>query len=415
MKAIFLCVLVMRVALADAVTDWNTIMRGTVNAETPPAQARFAAITHLAVFEAVNAITQDYLPYLRRGFTTAQGASPEAAAIAAAHQVLKNYFPAAAANLDSERARSLARIADGPAKTAGIAVGEAAAAAMIAQRANDASGVAVPYTPLSGAGYWQPTLPAFPPGALAQWGKVMPFGIARPDQFRPKPPPALTSRRYARDYNEVRRVGDAVSTEAARPQDRVDVARYAAATGPVQLWNPVAVQLSVANELSLSENARLFALLNISICDAAIAAFEEKYFYHFWRPVTAIRAGDIDGNPETEPAPGFTPFITTPAYPGYPSGHGSLSNGARSLLERVFGRGRHSVTLSNAAVPNVTLRYTNLRHITDDIADARVYAGIHFRFDQDEAEVLGERVAGYVLKHNLNCAHRGGCGGEDDQ
>jgi PAP2 superfamily len=174
------------------------------------------------------------------------------------------------------------------------------------------------------------------------------------------------------------------------------------------------VQLSNAEQLTLPENARLFALMNMAIADAAIVAFEAKYFYNFWRPVTAIRSGDLDNNPRTEREAGFTPFIATPAYPAYPSGHGSLSNAARSTLERFFGRGRHAVTLTNTALPAVTLRYTNLRHITDDIADARIYSGIHFRFDQDAAEDLGERVAAYVVRNHLVCARRGGCESDEE-
>jgi hypothetical protein len=412
MKLFLLSALIVRVGLADAVTDWNAIMRATIGAESPPSQSRFAAITHLAMFEAVNAITQDYQPYLRT-ISADEGASPDAATIAAAHQVLRNYFPASATTLDAERARALGNIPNTAAKAAGIAVGEAAAAAMIAHRARDGSGTPVPYTPMIGVGYWQPTPTGFAPGGFLHWGRMMPYGIARPDQFRPKPPPALTSRRYARDYNEVKEIGDVLSLDTARPQDRIDVARYAAMTSPTQIWNSVAVQLSNAERLSLAENARLFALLNMAVADASIAVFEAKYFYNLWRPVTAIRAGDLDGNSRTAPGSGYMPFIATPPYPAYPSGFGGLCNAARALLEEMFGRGRHTVTLTNAALPNLTLRYTNLRHITDDAADARIYAGIHFRFDQDAAEVLGERVAAYVLKNNLQCARRGGCNGDE--
>jgi hypothetical protein len=228
---------------------------------------------------------------------------------------------------------------------------------------------------------------------------MTPFGIARPDQFRPRPPPALTSNRYARDYNEVKDVGDVMSDIDARTQDRINVVRFTAMTSPTQIWNSIAIQLSEAEKLSLAENARLFALLNMAIADAAIAVFEAKFVYNLWRPVTAIRAGDLDGNPRTEPDPAFNTFITTPPYPDYPSGAGGLGNAGRSLLERMFGRGRHPITLSNPALPGVTLQYTKLRHITDDTADARIYGGIHFRFAQEASEVLGERVAGYVLRN----------------
>jgi hypothetical protein len=415
MKTFVLGALLAQVALADAVTDWNGILRSATSAEAPQAQSRFAAITHLAVFEAVNAITGDYEPYLRT-VNAASGASPEAAAIAAAHQVLRNYFPAQADTLDADRARSLAAIQDSPAKTAGIAVGQAAAAAMIAQRANDGSATPIPYTPLTGIGFWQPTPPAFAAATFLHWGRMTPFGIARADQFRPKPPPALTSNRYRRDYNEVKHIGDTLSNIDTRPQDRIDVVRFVAMTSPTQIWNAVAIQLSEAAGLSLAENARLFALLNMAIADAAIAVFEAKFVYNLWRPVTAIRAGDIDGNAGTEPDPAFNAFIATPPYPAYPSGAGGLGNAGRSMVERIFGRGRHPVTLSNPALDGVTLQYTNLRHITDDTADARIYGGIHFRFDQEASEVLGERVAAYVLRNNLRCARRGACddGGDEE-
>ena len=322
MKVFVMGVLMMRAALGDVITDWNQIMRVTVSAQSPQAQARFAAITQLAVFEAVNAITKDYKPYLGT-ITAFRGATPEAAAVAAAHQVLRNYFPGSAASLDADRARSLAMIPDSPSKSAGIAVGQAAAAALIARRTNDGSGTPIPYTPLNGVGFWQPTPPAFAAGAFLHWGKVTPFGIVRAGQFRSKPPPKLTSSEYRRDYNEVKEVGGVPSN--ARPQDRADVAQFAALTSPVALWNAVAAQLIAAERTSLAGNARMFARLNMAICDASIAVYEAKYFYHFWRPVTAIRAGDTDGNPRTEPDPAFTPFITTPSYPSYPSGHGSLT------------------------------------------------------------------------------------------
>jgi hypothetical protein len=408
MKSVVIGMLIAGVSFADAVTDWNLILRTTTSAEAPPAQTRFAAIMHLAVFDAVNAITKDYEPYLR-SVTASSDASPQAAAVAAAHKVLSNYFPARASSLAVDRATSLARIPDGPAKTSGIAAGEAAAAAMIAQRANDGSGTPMPYTVLTGAGYWQSTAPNFPTATFLHWGKITPFGMERTDQFRPNPPPALTSNRYRRDYNEVKDVGDMLSNITARPQDRINAVRFAAMTSPIQIWNSVADQLSNAEGLSLAQNARLFALLNMAIADAAITVFEAKYFYNVWRPVTAIRAGDIDGNPGTEQDPAYSTFITTPPYPAYPSGHGGLSNAGRSVLERIFGRGRHAVTLSNPALQGVTLQYTKLQHITDDIADARIYAGIHFRFDQEASEELGERVAEYLLSNKLRCARQDGC------
>jgi hypothetical protein len=232
------------------------------------------------------------------------------------------------------------------------------------------------------------------------------------DQFRPKPPPALNTGKYAKDYNEVKEIGDASST--TRSQEQSNLARWAAMTSPVNLFNPVAVQLIEGQKRSLTANARLFALLNMAMFDGSIATFDAKYFYQFWRPVTAIHAGDLDGNVKTDPDQSFQSFLPSPPYPGYPSGHGGLSNPGRVILERLLGTGRTSITLSNPALPGFTLHYTKLRQITDDIADARVYAGIHFRFDQESAEVMGREVAHYIYTRYLRCARPGGCGDSED-
>jgi len=395
---------------ADVVLDWNAIMVTTLTGQPPFPTARFAAITQVAVFEAVNAITGDYRPYLGT-IVAPPGASAEAAAVAAAHTVLKNYFPGSAASLDAARANSLAAIPDGPAKSAGIAVGEAAAAATIAARANDGSGPPQFYLPpSSNPGEWQltPTCPAAG-GTFLHWRNVTPFGIQSGDQFRSDPPPALTRARYTRDYNEVKDVGGMNSTE--RPPDRAVVAQFYA-FAPPNLWNPIARQVAAAQGTSLSENARAFALLNMAMSDAAVATFDTKYHYNFWRPETAIRAGDTDGNPRTDPDPTFVPFGPTPCFPGYPSAHATLSNAAREVLERIYGRRPHSITVSSPVLPGVILNYTRFREITEDIDDARVYGGIHFRFDQEAGADQGRRVGRYVYQHNL-CPARGGSCDED--
>ncbi len=388
------------IAAADAVSDWNIIMQNTVSGQPPFPQARFAAITQLAVFEAVNAVTGDYQPYLGT-IPAAPGASADAAAISAAHRVLVTYFPASASTLDAARVSSLATIPDSPAKTTGIATGEAAAQAMITARTGDGSETGEFYLPSStDAGQWQPT-PSCPAtgGVFFHWRNVKPFGIESPDQFRLDPPPALTSPRYTRDYNEVKQVGSVNSTE--RSADLSDVARYYAAVTPVAIFNLAARQLSAARGSTLSENARIFALLNMTISDGAVAVFDTKYFYNFWRPETAIRFSGDDGNSRTDPDPSNVPFILTPCFPSYPSAHGTLSGSAREVLERLFSAASQPITLSNTAVPGITLNYTKLRQITDDISDARVYGGIHYRFDQDEGAELGRRVGEYIFKNLL--------------
>jgi hypothetical protein len=386
------------VARADVVLDWNTIMMSTLATQNPFAQARFAAITETAVFEAVNAITGDDDPYL--GTVTAPpGASAEAAAAAAAHGVLTNYLPASAASLDAALVTSLAAIPDGQAKDDGVAVGEAAAAAMIADRTNDGSAPPQFYTPTStDPGQWQLT-PGCTAGVFLHWRDLKPFGVLRTDQFRPGPPPALTSGLYTKVYDEVKTVGAVDST--VRPQDRTDVAHYFAVASAPHVWNQAARQVSAAEERSLSENARTFALLNMALSDGLASVMEAKYHYVFWRPYTAIRAGDTDGNPRTDPDPTWNPLISTPCFPSYPSAHAVASYAARKIAEKTLGSGTIDVTLSHPGVPDVTLHYTRFSQITDDIDDARVFGGIHFRSDQDTGGKQGRSIGGYVYHHNL--------------
>jgi hypothetical protein len=380
---------------SDPVLEWNSIMVTTTATQNPFFQARFAAITQLAVFEAVNAIDKEFEPYLGT-ITAPPGASPHAAAVAAAHAVLGNYFPGDASALDAAYAASLAGIRNGSAKQDGIGVGEAAAAALIALRAGDGSAPPKFYLPTSSApGVWQPT-PSCPAagGILLQWSNLHPFAIESTSQFRSAPEPALTSRRYARSYSEVMRVGSIDS--AFRPQDRADVARFYAATAPVPVWNSAAAQAAVEQGRSMLENARTLALMNVAISDAAASVFDTKYSYYLWRPETAIHAsGDT----------AWTPYIVTPCFPGYGSAHASLSNAARRVLERAYGPRRHFITLSNPAVAGVILQYENFEQITHDISDARVYGGIHFRFDQDIGGEQGRQVGEYVYRHILRRAY----------
>jgi hypothetical protein len=391
------------IAAADVVLDWNRIMVSIVAGQNPFAQARFGAITQLAVFEAVNACTHEYEPYLAT-VRARHPASAEAAAVAAAHGVLKNYFPEAASALDTARAQSLAAIPDGKPKRDGIAVGEAAAAAMILARAHDGASPPETFLPATAdPGIWQPTPPAFGPGILLHWRNLTLFGLASSDQYRSEPPPALTSRRYTKDYRESMAVGGVDSSN--RPQDRTDVARFFAAASGTYAWNTAVQQVSAAVGLSVSQSARAFALVNMAISDALVASMDTKYHYLFWRPVTAIRAGHLDGNPLTEPDGGWTPLITTPSFPSYPSAHASAGYAARRVAERIFGVRGAAFTLTHPGVPGVTLSYASLRELTDDIDDARVYGGIHFRFDQEAGGRLGRQVGSYIYKHHLNPVH----------
>lgn len=400
-------------ARADAVLDWNEIMVAVIGDQPPTQMNRLAAITHLAVFEAVNAITGDHKPYLGT-LSPSPGVSAEAAAVAAAHAVLRHYLPNHTAFLDEARMRSLAGIPDGPAKAGGVTVGETAAAQIIAARENDGSEPPEFYLPTSmNPGDWQLTADCPPAGGVFfHWSKVKPFVLRRADQFRLDPPPALTSSQYTRDYKEVKQVGNRNSTQ--RPQDRANVVRVYETVGDAILWNPIARQLAAARHSSLSQNARTFALLNMALSDVTVAVLETKYYYTFWRPETAIPAAASDGNDRTDPDPSYVPFISTPCFPSYPSGHASTSYAAREILERIFGRRGHAIVVSTPTIPDVVLRYTRIRDITSDIDDARVYGGIHFRFDQEGGSELGRQVAAYVYRHGLrptrgcNCDNKQG-------
>ena len=382
----------------SVVVQWNLIAVQTIGTTPPLPSTRAMAAVQGAVFEAVNSITGKYEPYFATTLPAPAGANPEAAAVAAAHGVLTWLFPAQAATLLAKREASLAAMPDGQAKTDGIAAGEAAAA-MIAARTGDGSAPPLFWTPTSSAPYeWQKTPSCPPPGGVFyHWKNVKPYGIQSSSQFRAPAPPPLDSDRYARAYNEVQAVGYVGSPQ--RPQDRADVARVYAAQPPHQGWNDVARQILATRHDSITDTARTLAVMNMTLSDGHITVFESKYFYRTWRPETAIVRGAENGNPATVAGP-FTPFIVTPCFPGYPSAHGSGAGGASRVLAKAYGR-FHSVDISHPAVPGVVLHYDDLKDIVSDVSDARVYGGIHFRYDQDAGEAMGRHVANYNNSHIL--------------
>jgi len=384
---------------SDAVVlEWNEIAINAILPNGPPfTAARFMTIVQLAVFEAVNSISGKYQPYLGTVSAPA-GASQEAAAIVASHDTLVFYFPAQTAALDARRDTSLLAIPDSQSKTDGMAVGAAAAAAMIANRTNDGSAPPLVYIPTTSDPYeWQIT-PGCTGGVFRHWPNLRPFAIESSSQFRSEPPPSLRSGVYARDYNELQTYGDLNSPN--RPQDRTDVARLFAVGPGHWTWNYALLQIASTRNDDITDTARTMAVMNMAINDAYISGFESKYFYKTWRPVTAIPRGDEDGNKWTEPG-AFTPLISTPCFPGYPSNHGTGSGAARTVLERAYGRFGHSITVAHPLAPGIVRTYSDLRAITDDVADARVYGGIHFRFDQFAGEKQGHGVGQYVYNNLL--------------
>ena len=394
-------------ASADPVLDWNAIAASLPGAPNPFEQARRLAIVQLAVFEAVNSITGEYEPYLGT-VVAAAGASPDAAAIQAAYRTLKTLYPGAAAMLDARAAAALAAIPDDAAKAAGIATGETAAAAVLQSRVGDGSATPLVYMPTSAeAGQYQLTT-SCAAGVLFHWQYVRPFGLPNAADFIAPPPPALDTVAYAKDYAEVKSVGSATAGGGERPLDRADVARFYGASSPGYIWSLAARQVAAAQGRSMSHNARTLAVMAMSINDSLIASFASKYTYKTWRPETAIRNGELDGNARTEGDPLFATFVGTPCFPGYPSNHASGSNGGAEVLRRAYGEGEHAIAMSNPNVPAISglaFNYETFNEMCSDIDDARVYGGIHFRFDQDAGNRLGRSVATYLHKNLLRPVH----------
>jgi len=392
-------------ARADVVTHWNAV--ATTAAAAPfvggVPQGRIFAMTHAAIHDALNAIDRRYQPYAFDAQAD-PNASPDAAVAAAAHDVLVHEVPAIQQPfLDGAYSDTLSGIPDGAAKDAGIAVGKAAAAVIIARRSADGSQAPMPYTPGSGPGVWIPTPPDFLPASVPGWGKVTPFALRSGAQFRLKPPEYfdLTSEAYTADYEEVKSIGEVNSSIRTEDQSKIAQFWY---EGSQQGWNRLTRMFLAQHDLDLDlwETARLFALLNFAVADAYIAHFDTKYFYNFWRPVTAIRSGDTDANDDTEADPDWTSYLVTPAIPDYPSGHSTAGAAAAVVLTRFF---KHDelpfTTTSGGLYPGITRGFETFWDAAVENANSRVYAGIHFRTATTDGLRLGEQVGRFVFTHAL--------------
>jgi len=354
-------------------------------------------MVHVAMFDAINSIEGGYTPYKFK-VPASPGSSAEAAGVAAAHAVLGKLFPDQKSVLDSAYAASLAQIPGGSGKTAGIAVGEDVAAKILALRASDGADAPNDYRPSTAPGiYVATTLPI-----VSRWGNVTPWVMQRGLQFRPSPPPQLTSQQWAQDYNEVKDLGGTKST--SRTADETDIARFWIITGP-QISDPIARQLASAPGRSLIQNARLFALLEMAVADAYIAVFDAKYNFNFWRPITAIRNGDIDGNDATTRDPDWEPVIDTPPHPEYPCAHCIASATARAVLESEFGAGPHALSMTSPTAPGVERHWTSIKDFADEVSSARIYGGIHYRTSTEVAKRMGTEIGELTVQNYLKPAH----------
>jgi hypothetical protein len=387
---------------ADVVTSWNSAALDAirVNKTSPPQASRALAMLHVSMYDAVNGIERSHETYFVQSSVPAS-ASVEAAASAAAHVVLVALFPVNAPAFDDLHAAILAAIVDGPHKRHGIEWGELVARQVLAWRTGDNADVVAVAPSGSGPGAWQPTPPAFAYYLLPQWAWVTPFAIPTGSFMRPPGPPSLDSARWAADYNEVKALGAAVGSSRTAEQDVI--ARFwadgAGTETPPGHWNHIAQRISGAARTTLEDNARLFALLNIAMADAAICAWDAKYAYDFWRPVTAIRNGDADGNPATAADSAWSSFIVTPPFPDYVSGHSTFSGAAATVLAMFYGTDDVSFTSVSDSLPGVTRRFTRFSAAAQEAALSRLYGGIHFRSANEDGLAAGVEIGEWVVAH----------------
>ena len=384
-------------ARADTVTDWNqqaTDALIVTAGQGPTVSVLHLAMVHGAVYDAVNAIDRRHEPYLAAP-RARSWYSQDAAASTAAYRVLVSIVPAQQVALEAHYHASLAAIPEGKAKAGGIAVGETSAAQMIAARTRDGRFGPFRFFVGSEPGRWRPVLPAFVNDPNAWVARVRPFLIDSPSQFRSHGPNALDRQRYAREFAEVKSIGSLNST--TRTADQTDMARFWAEHG-LAMWSRVFRQLSAGHGLRTAESARFFAMLNLTAADAAISCWDDKAHWGFWRPITAIREADTDGNPATKADPGWLPLLATPPYPDHPSGHGCVSGSITKTLRDFLGTDRAEFS-ATSATSGTTRSFTRFSQAIEEIVNARVYSGIHFRTADEQGARIGKQVASWRERH----------------
>ena len=393
-------------AAAAAISEWNEIAQKTLLADTTkaiPEDFLYMGFVHAAVYNAVVGIEGRYQPYRFRA-KAPQGASSQAAAVAAAHKVLLEYSADAQhANLDASYTASLAKIPDGDTETRGVTFGELAADTLIKQRADDGrNAAAIKFTQQPAPGVWRPTpAPTTPPNlspfAVPWLGSVTPLLVKSSDQFgEPGTPPKVTSAQYAKEFNEVKALGSLNSTK--RTTKQTDTAKFYSGNGLVQFNTALRDQVSV-RKLDIVDAARMFAAVNMSLADGIISIWHAKYLYSFWRPITAIQLAKSDGNPATTADPSWQPMLATPPYPDYVSGYSGLIGAFTRALRETFHTQNLKITFISTAVPNVTRFYHSEKAACQEVVDARVWLGIHFRTADVRGARMGQQVADWALDH----------------
>jgi hypothetical protein len=381
---------------ADTVTDWDT--KATAAASAAALGEREATIVDLAMFDAVNSIERRYQPYLEQ-LPTTEPTSADAAAASAAATALAGLHPETAAGFKAALAEYLAHLNAAPEELAnGARLGEAVALKILEARANDGATAVDSYRPKTKPGQYVPTAVM----VCSTWPTMRPFALASPSQFRPGPPPSLKSREWATDYNEIKEIGGKTSNR--RSAQQTETARFWLMVGP-QAYHPLARQMVLERHLSLIDSARFMALFAITLTDAYIAVFDAKYHYEFWRPVTAIRNADLNDNPDTARDATWQPLDNTPMHPEYPCAHCILSGAARVVLESL-GQPMPELSLTSPTAPGVTHHWSNLDDFTTEVANARIWAGFHYRFSTRVGTALGRQVGQYVANKMMQPVSR---------
>ena len=389
----------------DPVILWNrtllTILR------TPGAQpatvhpTRSFAIMHAAIYDAVNGIDRTHRPFLVRVADRSRRASMDAAASAAAHEVLVSLYPSFQATLDAQFQQMLGQIPDDDRRSDGVEIGNRVADSVLALRGNDGSNIQPPpFVFKTAPGDFQSTPPNFPKQPqFSIWSHVTPFVLESASQFRPGRPPALTSARYSQDFNEVKSLG--IQNGSTRTPDQTEIGRFW--SGPIQnYWNEITQTAAIAHHLTTAQSARLFALLDLTLADSVIAFYDAKYTYQLWRPVTAVRAADADDNPLTAADPNWLPLTgNTPPDPSYPGAHAVISRAGAFVLSSFFGQDHFDFTVTSEVLPGVLRSFSGFSAAAEQASASRIFAGNHFRFDEDTGQRMGREVADFVVDNVL--------------
>jgi len=385
-------------ARCDVIMDWNA-KADTIGIEKQlpnVPNARGLAMLHIAMFEAVNAIDRRYAPY-KLNLAAERTTSKEAAAASAAYDILVALYPDQKADLDATLAASLSGIAETEAKSKGIELGKKTAAGIIALRANDSSDKTENYRPYTMPGVYVPTATPIESTSPA----LTPWVMSTGSQFRPGPPPALSSETWTRDLNEIREIGSRNSSK--RTAEQTNIGRFWFQTGP-RTYNPIVKQIAMARKMDVVDCARLFALSSIAGVDAFIAVFDAKYTYNLWRPVTAIRNADLTSNAATPREESWMPLGVTPMHPEYPCAHCIVAAAISAVLQSVAGDEVDAISLTSPTAPGVTRKWTRLQDYSDEVSNARIYAGFHYRFSTEVGKDMGKKIGQLTVATQLRGA-----------